>query len=204
MGALVRQVLGHDPRLENVTARQRECLNLVYDGMSSKEIALQLGLGPGTVDNHIKAAMRTLGTTSRFEAAKAINQSLSTDYPRLDSQPPHLPEPAVEAHSETVSQPEEQRDGPPPSLVMNDQALPIEPLDWVDEPLRPHLPIGESRHHDLSLASKVGLSIALAALVVILLLGVGALMKDLGPAVADIRCFFKPTTCQAGGRSPPP
>jgi DNA-binding CsgD family transcriptional regulator len=59
-------------RLNRLTEKQRECLRLVYDHMSSKEIAKQLGVEPGTVDQYIKAAMRTLGVGERRAAARML------------------------------------------------------------------------------------------------------------------------------------
>lgn len=59
-------------RLARLTDKQRECLRLVYAHMSSKEIARQLGVEPGTVDQYIKAAMRILGVSDRRAAAKLL------------------------------------------------------------------------------------------------------------------------------------
>jgi DNA-binding CsgD family transcriptional regulator len=59
-------------RLNRLTEKQRECLRLVYAHMSSKEIAKQLGVEPGTVDQYIKAAMRTLGVAERRAAARLL------------------------------------------------------------------------------------------------------------------------------------
>ncbi len=53
-----------------LTKRQRECLTLVADLRSSKEIAAALGLSPHTVDGYINEAVTTLGAADRFEAAR--------------------------------------------------------------------------------------------------------------------------------------
>jgi DNA-binding CsgD family transcriptional regulator len=58
--------------LDRLTDKQRECLRLVYAHMSSKEIAKQLGVEPGTVDQYVKAAMRILGTPDRRSAARML------------------------------------------------------------------------------------------------------------------------------------
>jgi len=58
--------------LNRLTDKQRECLRLVYAHLSSKEIAPKLGVEPGTVDQYIKAAMRTLGVSDRRAAAKML------------------------------------------------------------------------------------------------------------------------------------
>ncbi|WP_225206036.1 response regulator transcription factor [Novosphingobium huizhouense] len=54
-------------RLEDVrlTARQEDCIALVAQGMSSKEIARELGISPSTVDNHIATAMHQFGFPNR-------------------------------------------------------------------------------------------------------------------------------------------
>jgi DNA-binding CsgD family transcriptional regulator len=59
-------------RLTRLTDKQRICLRLVYAHMSSKEIALHLGIEPGTVDQYVKAAMRILGVGDRRAAAKLL------------------------------------------------------------------------------------------------------------------------------------
>lgn len=58
--------------VERLSDRQRECLRLVYQRFTSKEIGLKLEVAPDTVDQHIKRAMRTLGTGSRAEAARLV------------------------------------------------------------------------------------------------------------------------------------
>lgn len=59
-------------RLERLTEQQRACLRMVYQHMTSKEIAPRLGIEPGSVDQHIKAAMRTLGVGERRTAARLL------------------------------------------------------------------------------------------------------------------------------------
>ncbi len=56
-------------RVARLTAGQRECLFLVNDHATSKEIARQLGISRHTVDARLRAAIQTLGVTSRREAA---------------------------------------------------------------------------------------------------------------------------------------
>jgi DNA-binding CsgD family transcriptional regulator len=55
--------------------RERECLSLVAEGMTSKEISAILGTSPGVVDNHIQAAIRAMGAASRREAARIYVKS---------------------------------------------------------------------------------------------------------------------------------
>jgi hypothetical protein len=57
---------------------------LVASGMTSKQIARELGLAPSTVDSHVRSAMARLGATNRISAAK------------LFSTAPHIQVPAPE------------------------------------------------------------------------------------------------------------
>ena len=56
-------------RVARLTAGQRECLDLVDDHATSKEIARQLGISRHTVDARLRAAIQTLNVSSRREAA---------------------------------------------------------------------------------------------------------------------------------------
>jgi DNA-binding NarL/FixJ family response regulator len=56
-----------------LTRRQQDVLCLLHRGYSSKQIASQLGLNTGTVDNHVTGLLRALNASSRTHAiAKAI------------------------------------------------------------------------------------------------------------------------------------
>lgn len=57
--------------------RQVQCLELVNEGLTSKEIARELGLSPSTIDNHIGSAVRQLGCANRQEAAKQVMRNKS-------------------------------------------------------------------------------------------------------------------------------
>jgi DNA-binding CsgD family transcriptional regulator len=73
-----------DPqRLARLTEQQRTCLRFVYSHMTSKEIAPLLGIEPGSVDQHLKAAMRVLGVADRRTAARLLAESEQ----REDTQP---------------------------------------------------------------------------------------------------------------------
>lgn len=52
-----------------LTERQVEVLRELANGRSTKEIALSLGLSPGTVKTHTAAVMASLGVPNRTEAA---------------------------------------------------------------------------------------------------------------------------------------
>ena len=87
-----------DPkRLARLTEQQRACLRHVYAHLTSKEIAPLMGIEPGSVDQHIKAAMRTLGVGDRRTAARVLAEYEGRDdspvvaYPPLGPQSPTDP-----------------------------------------------------------------------------------------------------------------
>lgn len=87
-----------DPeRVARLTDTQRKCLRLVYAHLSSKEIAPRLGVEPGTVDQYIKAAMRTLGVSDRRAAARILAEHEGATAPPLVYQPSVIADPAEPA-----------------------------------------------------------------------------------------------------------
>jgi DNA-binding CsgD family transcriptional regulator len=61
--------------IDRLTPGQRDCLRLVREGMTSKQIGRELGISPFTVDQRLKRACDTLGATSRVEAARLMERS---------------------------------------------------------------------------------------------------------------------------------
>jgi DNA-binding CsgD family transcriptional regulator len=55
-----------------LTEAERDCLRLVFQHMTSKDIARQLGVSPHTVDMRLRQAIRKLEVTNRIEAARAL------------------------------------------------------------------------------------------------------------------------------------
>lgn len=55
---------------KNLSESQKTCLRLVGRGMVSKEIAIETGLSPQTVDTYIKIAINRLGASDRRDAAR--------------------------------------------------------------------------------------------------------------------------------------
>ena len=60
---------------DTLTPRQVQILGLVAEGHTTAEIAVALGLRPGTVDRHILEAMRRLSATTRWQAARLAVES---------------------------------------------------------------------------------------------------------------------------------
>jgi DNA-binding CsgD family transcriptional regulator len=77
-------------RLARLTDQQRACLRLVSAGLTSKEIAPQLGIEPGSVDQHIKAAMRILDVGDRRSAARMLADHEGRPVQQLVYQPPAI------------------------------------------------------------------------------------------------------------------
>jgi DNA-binding CsgD family transcriptional regulator len=66
-------------RVARLTAGQRECLYLVDDHATSKEIARQLGISRHTVDARLRGAIQTLGVSSRREAAVIYRAAMQAE-----------------------------------------------------------------------------------------------------------------------------
>ncbi|MGA1799308.1 LuxR C-terminal-related transcriptional regulator [Sphingomonas sp. 4RDLI-65] len=55
--------------------RQKQCLRLVYANLEAKEIAIELGLSPHTVNEHLRDARRILGVSRSMQAARLLNEA---------------------------------------------------------------------------------------------------------------------------------
>src|SRR6266481_169897 len=64
-----RDIIVEDP-VELLTQRERECLRLVDQHLSSKQIARQLGMSKTSVDTYCDRARRKLGVEDRYAAAR--------------------------------------------------------------------------------------------------------------------------------------
>jgi DNA-binding CsgD family transcriptional regulator len=81
-------------RVARLTPGQLDCLRLVDQLLSSKEIATELQISPHTVDQRVRQALATLGVERRAQAARIVAQ-YSGSYQRLIHQSPYI-EPASE------------------------------------------------------------------------------------------------------------
>ena len=58
--------------VQRLTERQKDCLRLVAQGYTSKEIGRALDLSPSTVDNHILTAVQSVNASSRGQVARFL------------------------------------------------------------------------------------------------------------------------------------
>ena len=75
-------------RVAKLTEGQLDCLRLVDQHLSSKEIAARLNISPHTVDQRIRQALQTLGVERRSQAARIVCRE--QPYQRLIHQSPHV------------------------------------------------------------------------------------------------------------------
>ena len=72
-----------------LTRRQTQLLELVQDGLSSKEIGVELLISEGTVNNQVAVILQVLQATGRTHAvAKAIELGLLETHPRAGGRSP--------------------------------------------------------------------------------------------------------------------
>jgi DNA-binding CsgD family transcriptional regulator len=76
-------------RVAKLSEGQLDCLRLVAQHLSSKEIAVELGISPHTVDQRVRQALQTLGVSRRAQAARIVAQHCEP-YQRLIHQPPYI------------------------------------------------------------------------------------------------------------------
>jgi DNA-binding NarL/FixJ family response regulator len=71
---LLRYLLHHNekPEIGELSARGREILELVVEGLSNAEIAGRLYLSESTIKQHLRTAYKVLGVHNRTEAAKTM------------------------------------------------------------------------------------------------------------------------------------
>lgn len=57
-----------------LSAREREVLRLLADGMTDREIAIALAISPRTVESHVSSVLHKLGVRNRAEAAQRYRE----------------------------------------------------------------------------------------------------------------------------------
>ena len=78
-----------ETRVARLTKGQLDCLRLVDQHHSSKEIAVRLGISPHTVDQRIRQALQILGVERRQQAARLVARDAGP-YQRLIHQSPDI------------------------------------------------------------------------------------------------------------------
>jgi DNA-binding NarL/FixJ family response regulator len=82
--AVARQVMSHaaatavpkpDPRLENLTLREREVLSALAQGEDNSTVALAMRLSPETVRTYVSRLLAKLGATSRAQLVAIAHRS---------------------------------------------------------------------------------------------------------------------------------
>jgi DNA-binding CsgD family transcriptional regulator len=159
-------------RIARLTEQQRTCLRFVYAHMTSKEIAPLMGIEPGSVDQHIKAAMRVLGVGDRRSAAKILaEEEAAKGIQPLVYQPPDI---ATAADSSTFGPPIESgwHSSGLSGGAMREQQAAFRVATSGGAPTLP-LPIGTTRPGDLNWLTRlawiaaiaIGVALAFGALV---------------------------------------
>lgn len=91
-------------RVSRLSDGQRQCLVFVDQHLSSKEIALRLGISPHTVDQRVRLSLQILGVEKRGEAARMVALAMRTSndpaYQRLIHQPPYIDGAPAPGHQE--------------------------------------------------------------------------------------------------------
>jgi DNA-binding CsgD family transcriptional regulator len=88
-------------RVARLSPGQLDCLLLVDQHLSSKEIAGELHISPHTVDQRIRQALSILGVERRTQAARIVAQH-KDPYQRLIHQSPYIHGDAQSGHPEAA------------------------------------------------------------------------------------------------------
>ena len=159
-------------KVERLTEQQRACLRFVYVGMTSKEIAPRLGIEPGSVDQHIKGAMRILGVGDRRTAARLLAEHEQGGFQKLVYHSPEIAaaeEPAFIGASTGNGRQQQRRIS---GDLLNEEQLPFEARSSARGTALP-LPAWGARPHEFNwaqrlrwiVAAAVGIALAFGALV---------------------------------------
>ena len=56
-----------DPDLDRLTAREQQVMRLIARGYAYKQVAIELGISPKTVESHVSSVLRKLQLSSRYQ-----------------------------------------------------------------------------------------------------------------------------------------
>jgi DNA-binding NarL/FixJ family response regulator len=77
LGRVARQAREISEVVPSITAREREVLGLISEGLSTRQVASRLNLSPKTVETHIGKLYRKLGARTRVQAlSRAVELGL--------------------------------------------------------------------------------------------------------------------------------
>lgn len=107
--------------LADLTAKQREVLDLLIQHKTSKEISRLLGISPHTVDQRIMLARAKLGVTSRGEMAQAYRRLIET-YEQPVYEQSHVGFPPIPADLEIRDDTDDERSSPSTLLPLQSAA----------------------------------------------------------------------------------
>lgn len=87
-------------RLRSLSARERDCLRLILENHTSKEVGRRLGISHTSVDTHVRRARAKLGLRDRYDAARLLAQwerlAAAEGAPAAAAEPAALATPALE------------------------------------------------------------------------------------------------------------
>lgn len=144
-----------------LTAKQRECLHLVVQRKSSKEIARILNISKPAVDQRLDSARRKLNVMTRDEAA-IIYARAAGDYDRIIYDPTYLP-------SDVDFDANDVQSDQPKSFLLEDAAVPYgfdashESELWLKALKEPSGDLGTLQR----IAVMVGMTVGILAIVLI-------------------------------------
>lgn len=139
-------------RLGKLSEGQRRCLRLVLAHKSSKDIARELGISNHTVDQRLKAAMRTLGAGNRVEAAQ-IHAELERGYQPLVYQTPDIEDCAPPGR---FGPPAEELEASGAAVREAPAVYQVFPHAPAKRSLQFPLPVGEGNPNDLTTLQRLG------------------------------------------------
>ena len=120
--------LTDDNAVTRLSTGQIECLVLVGQQLSSKEISARLNISSHTVDQRIRLALQILGAARRGEAARRVmrdtDQRVRETYQRLIDQPPYI---------DPFSQPDDQDPAISKQIRHADRAGKVGPSGFITE-----------------------------------------------------------------------
>jgi DNA-binding CsgD family transcriptional regulator len=143
-----------------LTDQQRACLRFVSVGMTSKEIAPRLGIEPGSVDQHIKTAMRILGVADRRTAARMLALHERKGAQKLVYHSPPIV-PAAEPSIIAASNGGRHRQGESRQMLREEQA-PYQLISPTTPGPALPLPLWGAKPHQLNWARRLGWIVAAA------------------------------------------